>query len=187
MKRVKIYIFDVDGTLIPYSNLFGILNKVGIFIPLSYLANRCYEKKNKLICCSIDAINDAISYLASYFVKDRANYYSYLKSFEKFIEKENENSSLFFIVTASHTYKFFGLNKLGIKIFWIPKSHKNDFFNLLEKTLRKYKDRFSFKIYQFNDDIKEIFPFFGFESKGFLVRNWKETYKILNEILYNVS
>lgn len=187
MKRVKIYVFDVDGTLIPQSILFKLIDKTNAITSLSYIANRCYEKKNKLICCFINAVNDAISYLDSYFAKDRVSCCSYLKFFEKFIEIENKNSSLFFIVTASYKYKFFDLHNLGIKIFWIPKPKKIEFFKLLEKILEKYKNKFFFEIYQFNDDIKEIYHFFYFNSKGFLVRNWKETYRILSKILYNVS
>ena len=187
MKEPKIYIFDVDGTLVPYSRFFKFLGKIGFFIPLSYLANSCYDKNSKLSCYLVDIANNIISFIASYLIKDRKNLQSYITILKKYVESEIENSSIFFIVTASYTYKFLGLKNLKIKIFWIPKSKKIEFFKILERVLKKYGNKYSFEIYQFNDDSKEIYDFSGFKNKIFHVNNWKETYVVLNKLLYNVK
>jgi len=45
MKKVKIFVLDVDGTLIPQSILFKIIDKTNAIASLSYLANRCFKKE----------------------------------------------------------------------------------------------------------------------------------------------
>jgi len=191
MKKIKIYIFDVDGTLVPYSRFFRFLEKIKFFVPLIYFANNCYERNNKLSCYFVDIANNIISFVASHLVEDRKNLHSYIKILERYIESEIENSSIFFIITASYTYKFLGLENLReksrIEIFWIPKSKKIEFFKILEKILKKYGNRYSFEIYQFNDDSREIYNFSEFENKVFLANNWKKTYAVLNKLLYHVE
>ncbi|MEM5828228.1 MAG: hypothetical protein QW197_01855 [Candidatus Aenigmatarchaeota archaeon] len=193
---IKIYIIDVDGTLIPLSPLFKLIKKYKLDDIVFYPNRNYYKYEDKIIRKFFFIVGNLISSITSYLAyisinkKDRVYYESLFRFvFERLSEN---NNSLILIVSRSYTARFAFDNIIrqlqkknrNLRYYTIFGNLKKEFLKRIVNYLEN-NSKIGLKIIIIEDNPKEVEDINSSDRiKKFLVDNPRETYEKLLLELY---
>ncbi|MEM5821059.1 MAG: hypothetical protein QXP34_01920 [Candidatus Aenigmatarchaeota archaeon] len=189
--KIKVYIIDVDGTLIPISPLFKLIKKYKLDDVIFY-PNRNYHRFNnptikKFLYVLGDFISHAISFLAYNFI-DKGEREYYRELFKRVAELSKKDNVLIIIVSRSYTAKFAFSDiinngqKRKIMYYTIFGKQKKEF---LKRISNYFQNKENVEVIIFEDNPNEVEEINDSNKiKKFLVDDPKETYHKLVLELY---